>query len=124
MKAFIVSAAFVLTSSAFARQYVQCSILDTNMTDVMVINLQTPESGNLFLTSGAQNPEDERILVNIKFDKVMNQNHIFKVIGESREASVALPSKVIGKSSNFFQADLIFGSYNALFSCFSKIYND
>lgn len=124
MKTFIVSATLLLSTSAFARQYIQCNILDTSATDVMVINLQTSKTGTLFLTSGAQNPEDERVLVKIAFDKVIDNAHVFKVIDEANEASIAIPSEVIDKSSNWFKMDLNFGSYSAPFSCFSRIYND
>lgn len=122
MKSLILAFALSLSTSAFARQYIQCSTVDTS--DVMVVNLQTTKGGTLFLSSGMQNPEDERILVNIEFDKVQNNHHIFKVVGEVGEGSVAVPSNVIGKSSNSFLVDLMFADYNFSYSCFSRIYND
>lgn len=122
MKSLVLTFVLLLSTSAFARQYIQCSTVDT--TDVMVVNLQTSKGGTLFLSSGMQNPEDERILVNIEFDKVQNAHHIFKVVGEVGEGSVAVPSNVINKSSDFFMVDLMFADYNFSYSCFSRIYND
>jgi len=69
MKTFILALALSLSTSAFARQYIQCSVLN-NSTDVAVVNLQTINDGTLFLSSGMQNSEDERILVKIEFDKI------------------------------------------------------
>jgi hypothetical protein len=122
MKYFVLAFVLLLSTSAFARQYIQCSMVDTS--DVMVVNLQTSKGGTLFLSSGMQNPEDERILVNIEFDKIHNSHHVFKVLGEVGEGSVAIPSRVIGKSSDSFLVDLMFADYNLSYSCFSRIYND
>ena len=122
MKYFVLAFVLLLSTSAFARQYIQCSMVDTS--DVMVVNLQTSKGGTLFLSSGMQNPEDERILVNIEFDKIHNSHHVFKVVGEVGEGSVAIPSRVLGKSSDSFLVDLMFADYNISYSCFSRIYND
>jgi hypothetical protein len=122
MKSLVLALVLSLSTSAYARQYIQCSTIDTS--DVMVLNLQTTKGGTLFLSSGMQNPEDERILVDIEFDKIQNNHHIFKVIGEAGAGAVAVPSNVIGKSSNSFMVDLMFANYNFSYSCFSRIYND
>jgi hypothetical protein len=122
MKAFLLSLALVFSFSVHARQYIQCSTFDT--TDVMVVNLETPKGGTLFLSSGMQNPEDERILVKIQFDKVEGEQHIFKIVDEAGEGAVSVPASVIGKSSNSFLVDLAFANFNFSFSCFSRIYND
>lgn len=117
--------AFIFSSTtAFARQYIQCSIMDDQSTDVMVVNLQTPENGTLFLSSGMQNPEDERVLVNIAFDKIQNGKHIFKVTDEQGKGSVSIPSEVMGVSSNFFLLELNFSEFSFGYSCFARIYND
>ena len=90
----------------------------------MVLNLTTAQGGTLFISSGMQNPEDERILVNISLDSIEGQYHIYKVVNESGEASVSVPSDAIGKSSNLVLIDLIFAGSHYQYSCFSRIYND
>ena len=123
MKSLILALALTLSTSAFARQYIQCSVVG-NSTDVAVVNLQNAEGGTLFLSSGMQNPEDERILVNIEFDKMDKDHHIFKVVNENGEGFVAVPSIVIGKYSDYFQISLSFAGHFFNYSCFSSIYND
>lgn len=124
MKSFLLALALVLSNAAFARQYFQCSVTDINSTDVMVVNLQTEKGGTLFLSSGMQNPEDERILVNIEFEKVEGKKHIYKVVNENGEGFVSIPSEVIGKPSNFVMIELSFATFNFEYSCFTRIYND
>jgi hypothetical protein len=114
----------MLSTSAFARQYIQCSTTGDS-TDVMVVNLQDEgKQSTLFLSSGMQNPEDERLLVNIDFDKVDGLHTIFKVVGEVGSGSVAVPTEVLGKYSNFFIVELNFADYSYPYSCFSAIYNE
>ena len=123
MKALFLVLVLSLSSTAFAGQYIQCSVLGDS-TDVAVVNLQTEQGGTLFLSSGMQNPEDERILVSIELETIKGQKHFYKVVSEIGEGSVAVPSDVIGKSSNRVVIDLIFAGYNIQYSCFSRIYND
>lgn len=123
MKTFILALALSLSTSAFARQYIQCSVLN-NSTDVAVVNLQTINDGTLFLSSGMQNSEDERILVKIEFDKIVGKNHIYKVVNENGEGEVSVPTEVIGKFSDNFLINLSFAGYVFDYSCFSRIYND
>jgi hypothetical protein len=72
MKFLILALALTFSSTSFARQYIQCSELDINSTEVMVVNLPTEKGGTLFLSSGMQNPEDERLLVDIQLEKIEN----------------------------------------------------
>ena len=123
MKTLILALALSLSTSAFARQYIQCSVMGDS-TDVAVVNLTTEADGTLFLSSGMQNPEDERILVKIELDSIEGANHVYKVVNENGEGHVTVPSNVIGKSSNFLMIDLIFAGSNYQYSCFSRIYND
>lgn len=123
MKTLILALALSLSTSAFARQYIQCSVMGDS-TDVAVVNLTTEKGGTLFLSSGMQNPEDERILVNIEFEAVEGKNHVYKVVNENGAGHVAVPSSAIGKSSNDVVIDLVFAGYNIQYSCFSRIYND
>ena len=123
MKTFFFLFALSLSTSVFSRQYIQCAVVGES-TDVAVVNLQTEDGGTLFLSSGMQNPEDERILVNIKFQMIEGTNHIYKVINENGEGSIAIPSSAIGKSRNDLMIDLVFSGLTFQYSCFSRIYND
>lgn len=114
---------FALSTSVFARQYIQCYTTG-NSTDVAVVNLQTINGGTLFLSSGMQNPEDERILVNISLAGVEKQNHLYKITHNSITGFVAVPSSQIGKPSDGFLIDLLFNGQAAQFGCFSRLYND
>jgi hypothetical protein len=123
MKTLFFLLALSLSTSVLARQYIQCAVVGES-TDVAVVNLQTEDGGTLFLSSGMQNPEDERILVNIKFQMIEGTNHIYKVINENGEGSIAIPSSAIGKSRNDLMIDLVFSGLTFQYSCFSRIYND
>lgn len=123
MKTLILTIVLSLSASAYARQYIQCSVIGES-TDVAVVNLTTEQGGTLFLSSGMQNPEDERILVKIELDSIEGDSHIYKVVNENGEGQVAVPSNVIGKSSNSFITQLMFAEFNFQYSCFSRIYND
>lgn len=123
MKSLILALALTLSSTAFARQYIQCSVMGDS-TDVAVVNLQTEKGGTLFISSGMQNSEDERLLVKIEFDRIEGAHHVYKVVNENRDGYVAVPSNVIGKSSDSLIVDLSFAGYSFEFSCFSRIYND
>ena len=123
MKTLFFLLALSLSTSVFARQYIQCAVVGES-TDVAVVNLQTEDGGTLFLSSGMQNPEDERILVNIKFQMIDGTNHVYKVINENGEGSIEIPSSAIGKSRNDLMIDLVFSGLKFQYSCFSRIYND
>ena len=123
MKTLILALALFVSSSAFARQYIQCSVLGDS-TDVAVVNLTTEQGGTLFLSSGMQNQEDERILVKIQFDGIVGKNHIYKVVDENGAGHLEVPSAAIGKATNFLMVDLVFAGYNIQYRCFSAIYND
>lgn len=124
MKSLILAFALSLSTSAFARQYIQCSSTDSYSTDVAVVNLTTEKGGTLFISSGMQNPEDERLLMKIAFDKIEGANHVYKLVDAPVEGFVTVPTNALGKYSNFLLVDLKFGSYFISYSCFSAIYND
>lgn len=121
MKSLILVLTLLLSTSAFARQYIQCA---TQGSDVAVVNLLTEQSGTLFLSSGMENPDDERLLVNIELEKVKQGFHTYKVINENGEGSVHVPSSIINKSANNVKVDLTFSEYSFSYLCFSRIYND
>lgn len=123
MKFFALTIALLTSSSVWARQYIQCSIL-ADTTDVAVVNLTTNKTGTLFLSSGMQNPEDERLLLNIEYSDTKNGFEVFKIVDGHVEGSVAVPAKVVGKSADSFDIHLVFGNVELDFGCFSRIYND
>lgn len=122
MKITLFALALTFSSTVFARQYIQCSTKDMDTTDVAVVNLTSEKGGTLFISSGMQNPEDERTLVNIEFDKKENGNHVYKLIGV--DGFVTVPSNVISKKSDYLEVNLTFNSYFVEYTCFSRIYND
>jgi hypothetical protein len=124
MKIIFLFLALVLTIPAFARQYIQCSSTDIYSTEVMVVNLSSATHGTLFISSGMQNPESERLLVKIEFDRQENEFHFFKAINVNNFAQIKIPSKSIGKAANDILIDLSFDSHKFTYSCFSRIYND
>ncbi len=123
MKSLIVALALSLTSSAFARQYIQCSTLGDS-SDVAVVNFQTLNNGTVFLSSGMENSDADRLLLNIEFEKIENGHHVFKIVSDNGVGNVTLPSSIIGKSSNSFAVDVSFSGYGMSYSCFSRLYND
>lgn len=125
MKNLLIAFAVVLfSSSAFARQYVQCSSKDHNTTDVMVVNLQTENGGTVFLSSGMQNDESERLLMNIAFAKKENGKHFYNIVHEGASGYLTIDSKEIGKYSDYLKVEFFFGQYSFKYSCFAAIYND
>lgn len=124
MKSVLVLAVLLSATSAFARQYIQCSSLDYSTTDVAVVNLQTENGGTLFISSGMQNDESERTLVKIEKEKTKQGKVIFKIVNDNINGSVVLNKKDIGVNSDFILVDLDFNGYLVNYSCFSRIYND
>lgn len=125
MKNLLIAFAVVLfSSSAFARQYVQCSSKDHSTTDVMVVNLQTENGGTLFISSGMQNDESERLLMKLEFAKKENGKHFYNIVHDTATGYITMKSNDVGISSNFVTVDLYFGSYHFEYSCFARIYND
>jgi hypothetical protein len=123
MKKLILAAIILASNQVKARQYIQCAIL-SDSTDVAVVNLTTPTTGTLFLSSGMQNPEDERILVNLELDKKSENKHFFKIVNAGAEGFITLPSNVVGKSADSFVLELTYAQYNFDYGCFSRLYND
>lgn len=116
---------FLLTFSSLtmARQYIQCSVIG-DTTDVAVVNLVTEEGGTLFLSSGMQNSEDERLLVEIQLSEKNSESHIYQIMHERASGSVTLPKSTIGKNMDSLIMQLDFGQYHFDFVCFSRIYHD
>lgn len=124
MKILIASLVLLMTSSAFARQYIQCSSLDVDYTDVIVVNLQTNEGGTLFMSSGMQNDESDSLLVKIKKGVVENGKVHYTIVDQNETGEVIIDAKDLGKAGTGFLIDLAFNSYRGTYSCFSSLYND
>jgi hypothetical protein len=122
MKTTLIIFTLLFSQIAFSRQYIQCANTDLNYTDVMVVNLVTQEEGTLFISSGMENPENERILFDIKLSEKNDQTHEFSAVNTDKNAVVSIPAEWIGKSSDSFLIDLNFNQYRFTFSCFSRIY--
>lgn len=123
MKSIVLALALTLSTSAFARQYFQCTVVGDS-TDVAVVNLQTINNGTLFLSTGMQDPYDDRILLNFQLAQVSASHHIYQVIHEASEGFLWIPSNAIGRSSDRMTIDLKFAGHNSSYICFSRIYND
>jgi len=122
---FIALTIALFSSSVFARQYIQCSSTDYSTTDVMVVNLQTENGGTLFISSGMQNDESERLLMKLAFDKKENGKHIYSVVHEGKvRGEIHLDSDQVGVNSNMVMVDFIFSGMKFEYSCFARIYND
>lgn len=122
---FIALTIALFSSSVFARQYIQCSSTDNTTTDVMVVNLQTEDGGTLFISSGMQNDESERLLMKLAFDKKENNKHIYSVIHEGAvRGKIQLASDQVGVRSDFLIVDFMFSGMRFEYSCFARIYND
>lgn len=122
MKTTLLALLLTFSSTVFARQYIQCGTKDMYSTDVGVVNLTTEQGGTLFISSGMQNDESERTLVNIEFDKKENGLHYYNLIGA--KGYLTLPSDQVGKKSDYLEVHLTFNGSYVEFSCFSRIYND
>ena len=124
MKKFLLCSLVLFSQVAMARQYFQCSSTDIGATDVMVINLQTKDGGTLFLSSGMQNPEDERVLVNINLDKKDKGLFVYKIVSDFAQGELNIPEQTIGKSTDYVLVDLKINNFDMSYSCFARIYND
>lgn len=99
--------------------------MDYSTTDVMVVNLQTENGGTLFISSGMQNDESERLLMKLAFNKQENGKHVYDVIHQGKVAGlIQLKSEQVGVKSDFLIVDFIFSGMKFEYSCFARIYND
>jgi hypothetical protein len=109
---------------AFSRQYIQCTHADYNLSDVMVINLPSSQSGTAFFSSGMENSESERVLFEIELSKIENDSYFYRVSNNSIDGFISVPTKFIGVSSNQAWVNVALTGYNADFICFSRLYHD
>lgn len=130
MKTLLVAALFCLTGVAHAHQYIQCaSATDLESTNRTVINLAGKKS-TLFMTTGLQDPEEQRILKSIKYIGTNGKNTIYQAQDDFSIETIAIPTALIGKSSNNFFLGLelrrVDGSIVIAeeLQCFSAIYDN
>ena len=126
---FIALTLITLSSSAFARQYIQCG--DSNSWDGAVINLNG-ENSTLFMTNGVHLPDEDRVdmLKSLYFKGEDNSHAIYETDQGKIKDYVKVPLEVIGKYSSSFE--VIMGHLNTdsgytherVMYCFSAIYND
>ena len=124
MKKLLFLSLVLFSQLAMARQYFQCSSVDIGATDVMVINLTNKETGTLFLSSGMQNPEDERVLVNISLNKKEKGLFTYRIVSDYAQGELNIPEAAIGKSIDYVLVDLKINNFYMSYSCFARIYND
>lgn len=128
VKASIFLISLLLSSSVFARQYIQCG--DRNSWDGAVINLDEDNS-TLFMTNGVHLPDEDRVemLKDLFFDS-KDQTHSTFITNQGKiKDYVKVPNNKLGKYSSSFE--VIMGhlntennySYERVMYCFSAIYN-
>lgn len=122
MKKFALLCALVVSSSAFARQYIQCNT--NNTSEVAIVNLTTPQKGTFFVASGMEMPDDERFLADIVLAKVENGKHIYTILDDRGNGTLVLPSSEIYKKSDYLKVEMNLWSYRQVFSCFARMYPD
>lgn len=112
----------LVTLSAQARQYIQCSSSDVYSFDGLVINLNDVQS-TLFVTNGVHLPDEDRVdlLLNLKFVSKSEDSHVYAT---EDKVSIEIPTSIIGEYSNSFSVFLTKNSYTKEYLCYSAIYND
>jgi hypothetical protein len=122
---FLFAALMLVSSSAFARQYIQCAHNDS--WDRAVINLNGDKS-TLFMTTGVHQDDEVRVLKKLFFVGNNGQDATFETRESEVKEVVHVPSNVIGKYSNSFVVvmEMSSANQNAKFamSCFSSIYDN
>lgn len=129
MKSLIIILSIVLSSSAFARQYIQCG--DRTSWDGAVINLDG-ENSTLFMTNGVHLPDEDRVdmLKDLFFKGESSSHAIYETNTGRIKDYVKVPLEIIGKYSSSFE--VIMGHLNTengytrerVMYCFSALYND
>lgn len=124
MKSLLALVVLLAATSAFARQYIQCSSTDIYTTDVAVLNIQSKNTGTFFISSGMQNDETERALFKIEGAKEKGDKVVFAISHKYGKGEVSIAKADIGVSSNFVQVEAVINGIPSSYSCFSRIYND
>jgi hypothetical protein len=112
----------LLSLSAQARQYIQCSSSDVYSFDGLVINLNNEQS-TLFKTNGVHLPDEDREEYLLDLNFVSKTVDVYTYETEDK-VKLEVPTSVIGEYSNSFSVFLSKGSHSKEYYCFSAIYND
>lgn len=129
MKLFILI--LISLNIAYARQYIQCSSIDVNSSNGVVININDIQS-TLFMTNGVHLPDGEYIgiLKNINFLKEEDGFTFFTAQDDKTIETVKISTNYLGLSLDYISVEFIIKKIDSQFqyiqklSCFSSIYND
>jgi hypothetical protein len=124
MKYFPSILCLLFSSSTYAHQFFQCSVLGNDLSEVMVIDLKNKNSGTIFLSSNDENSQNEKSIFEFELEKVENKIHFYKLTSSYLQGYIVIPSHVLGKSTNGISLEVGFSPYNFTLSCFSRIYHD
>lgn len=110
----------VIALNAEARTYIQCA---GAASDRVVVNINGTAS-TLFMTSGIGDPDEVRVLKNIK-ELRKNQTHT-EFITLDDEILVTVPNHAIERIVNSFEVVLSFldSDYDYQMSCYSNVFKD
>jgi hypothetical protein len=122
MKKLVILFSLIFSPLSFSRQYIQCSSPDTYSSEVIVVNLINEKEGTLFYASGMENPEDERLLFDIKFDSTALNWNQYLFANNNLSGMVRVPTAIINKVSDNLTVELQINGANLEFNCFSRIY--
>lgn len=106
--------------NAEARTYIQCS---GQATDRAVVNING-DASTLFMTSGIGDPDEIRILKNLRLQNETATS--FEYLTTDEEILVTVPKHVVGTILNGFEVVLTFveSDYDYSMSCYSNVFND
>lgn len=110
----------VVALNADARTYIQCA---GAASDRVVVNVNG-DASTLFMTSGIGDPDEVRVLKNIK-ELRKNQTHT-EFITLDDEILVTVPNHAIERIVNGFEVALSFldSDYDYQMSCYSNVFKD
>lgn len=121
--------ALTFSTLSFGRQYIQCSSLDINSWDRMVINLNGDKS-TLFMTDGVHRDDETRVLKKIQYIETTATHTIYQSQDAYSIETVAIPNEYINVYASGFFVDVslkqVGTNYGMEFqvSCFSALYDD
>jgi hypothetical protein len=113
---------FLLTTSLWARQYIQCADADGSSL-VSVVNLPSQDAGSFFISSGMENDENERLLCPIAFKNFENNQVVYSFSGNC-EGEISFHQDLLGKVTNYLPLHVSLNGIMANMICFSRIYQD
>lgn len=122
-------ALLTFSSLSFARQYIQCSSLNPNSWDRMVINLNG-ENSTLFMTNGVHQPDEIRVLKQLFYIETNETSTIYKTQDTHVIETVTIPNEFINVYSNYFLVNINMErvsdgiSRNFDVSCYSALYDN